>query len=342
MDRKIIFKNGIWILLVAAGLVGGYFMASSYIPGNTAVNEVKSDGAGNPALPENFKYDMAKLKQYDPRQLLYGEETKIKTGLKEPFGLTVNKKDGRVLVVSTEGMLVCDGAIAGKVAALPVRLEGPGSVSFGFAGELLLAGRDSVNIVSGTIIGFGKKGKGVGEFKYITSVKANAKYIFTADAGNRRVCKFDLKGKYLGQIGRKDKAAGKNFVIPSPHMDMDFDSKGNLWVANAGLLQLEKYSPEGVFVSSWGKHGINIDEFIGCCNPVNFVIDGGDNFITAEKGVLRIKKYDKTGKFLGVVAPPGTFNEKNTSIPLAVDSKNRVYALDTIEKTVRVFSEKGY
>ena len=335
VDKKI--KNG--LLVLAAGLLVGYFVVFYFVPGNKAIPEADKAGTGRETLPEKFKYDMETLKSYDPKQVIYKEESKFETGLKEPFGIAIDKNDD-TFVVSPQNILERDNKGKRDISALTFKMDGPGSsLAFNSLGGAFIAGRDKVHIIAKYNTEFGKKGKGDGEFNYISSIKASDKYIYVADAGNRRVYKFDLQGKYKGQVRSQGKILGKGFIIPSPHMDMDFDSYGNLWVANTGLLQLEKYSPEGAFLSSWGKHGVNIDEFIGCCNPVNFVIDKEDNFITAEKGVLRIKKYDKTGKFLGVVAPPGTFNEKNTSIPLAVDSKNRVYALDTFEKVVRVFVE---
>jgi len=318
----------------------GIFSRNTFLVSGPHCPKRVTRGREKNTLPDNFKYDLAALKNYDPKLLSYSETAKFKTGLKEPFGLAVDKKEGLIFVVSTEGLLACNDKGTGKITGLPVKLENAGAAAFGASSALLLAGRDRVNIISKEILTFGKKGRGDGEFSFITAVKASDKYIFVADAGNRRISKFDLQGRFLGKIAGKAEGAGRGFIIPSPHMDIELDGSGELWVADTGRLQLENYSSEGVFLGAWGKHGVNIDEFIGCCNPVNFVIDREGNFVTAEKGVLRIKKYDRTGKFLGVVAGPGTFNEKNAGIPLAVDSKNRIYALDPVESTVRIFSQK--
>ena len=339
MAKNKILKNGVWALLAALGLAAGYFLAFYLVPGNKEIPDAEKAGTGKGVLPDRFKYEIGQFKSYDKKQVIYREDGSFKTGLKEPYGLAIDKKTDLLSVLSTEAVLVCNDKGVGKMSGLSGKLKmiGPAYI---IEGVLSLQEEDKKDFVSGKAFSFEENGGGDGEFKFVTSVKTDGKYVFIADAGNRKVYKFDTKGKYLGQIGKKDKAAGRGFIIPSPCMDMDFDREGNLWVANTGLLKLEKYSKDGAFLGSWGEHGVNINEFIGCCNPVSFIIDREDNFITAEKGVVRIKKYDKTGKFLGIVAPPGVFNEKCKSVPLAVDSKNRIYALDTVEKTVRVFTKK--
>ncbi|MHC4524382.1 MAG: hypothetical protein ACYSU8_02430, partial [Planctomycetota bacterium] len=93
--------------------------------------------------------------------------------------------------------------------------------------------------------------------------------------------------------------------------------------------------------------------FSGCCNPVALAIlpDGG--FVTAEKGLVRVKVYDADGEFVGVVAGPDQLGWiaplrvcktpeecKSKGFDVAVDSAGRIYVLDTLRNVVRVFEKK--
>jgi len=63
-------------------------------------------------------------------------------------------------------------------------------------------------------------------------------------------------------------------------------------------------------------------------------------FVNSEKGLERVKVYDKEGKFVGVVAAPAQFVEGTVGIDLAVDSTGRVLLIDRKAGAVRVFARK--
>ena len=80
------------------------------------------------------------------------------------------------------------------------------------------------------------------------------------------------------------------------------------------------------------------------------------SYVTAEKGLTRVKVYDPDGSFVGVVAGPEQLiaggaprvfanvnDAKASGFDVAVDAEDRVHVLDTIENTIRVFvkTEKG-
>jgi hypothetical protein len=80
---------------------------------------------------------------------------------------------------------------------------------------------------------------------------------------------------------------------------------------------------------------------------------GDDSFVTCEKGLNRVKIYDRDGRFKGVVVGP---RQLSPDLPLdicrspeecqfdgfdvAADSKGTVYVLDTIKNVVRIFGPK--
>jgi hypothetical protein len=98
---------------------------------------------------------------------------------------------------------------------------------------------------------------------------------------------------------------------------------------------------------------VGIEGFSGCCNPVSLAVlpDGG--FVTCEKGLIRVKVYNAEGEFVGVVAGPDELGRTEImrvcdtpeqcgqqSFDAAVDAAGRIYILDTLNHTIRIFEKK--
>ena len=130
--------------------------------------------------------------------------------------------------------------------------------------------------------------------------------------------------------------------MPSPYFDLAMAPDGLLRVADTGRRKIEAYPPDGDLELSWGESSAGIEGFAGCCNPVNFAIRPAGGFVTAEKGITRVKVYDEAGAFEGVVAAPDRFTGASdaAALDVAVDSRGRVLVLDPDRGTVRVFLRK--
>jgi len=122
----------------------------------------------------------------------------------------------------------------------------------------------------------------------------------------------------------------------------------DLWASNPGLHLLQNYDENGKLNTQWGETSIRLEGFAGCCNPVDFAILPDGKFVTYEKGMDRIKIYDRTGVFECVVSAPTTIDEAaltNCSIgskfhDITVDAAGKIYALDDDAKMIRVFQKK--
>jgi hypothetical protein len=179
------------------------------------------------------------------------------------------------------------------------------------------------------------------EKSYITSIATDEKCLYIADAGMRLVWRYDTSGNKLNAIGERDTIRNiPGIIVPSPSMDCAIGQDGSLWVVNPGRHRIENYRSNGDLVFSWGKAGTDIEKFCGCCNPIHMVIMPNGSFLTAEKGIVRVKEYGPTGVFTTVVAPPHAFPNKTTHIAIAVNSEEKVFILDSATKVVLVFSRK--
>lgn len=182
----------------------------------------------------------------------------------------------------------------------------------------------------------------IDDHSVLTSLTIASNFLFVADAGKRKVWKFDLNGKVLGEIGgQKSKDNVAKFIVPSPFFDVATAVDGSIWVVNPGRHQLENFAVDGKLKSKWGKSSPEIEGFCGCCNPTNIAIMKDGSFVTSEKGYCRIKIYNQNGKFKEVVAGESQFKRGTKGLDLAVDSTDRILVLDPKMKKIRIFRRKA-
>ncbi|MGI6339830.1 MAG: hypothetical protein ACOXZV_10725 [Bacteroidales bacterium] len=167
----------------------------------------------------------------------------------------------------------------------------------------------------------------------ITSVSASPRNVVFADAGNKRIFVLNKGGEVVAMMGQGD----ERFVIPSPYFDVAVS--GNLvFAANTGYRRIETWSIDGRKLSEFGEAGTAPGAFCGCCNPVHFAIVP-QGFLTAEKGINRIKILDKEGKFIAFVSVNNDFNQ---SVPLDVASTDgeTIYGANSFDNKLYVFRRK--
>ena len=173
-----------------------------------------------------------------------------------------------------------------------------------------------------------------------TSVSCDDTHVFVADAGNRRVLVYDRDGSLKGEFaGASESAAGHGFIIPSANFDLAADQTGKVWVVNPGKHAIEYYDSEGEMITFWQNSSMEIDGFTGCCNPAEIDMLPNGDFVTSEKGMVRIKIYSDRGKMKSVVAPPGKFEEEVHAPEVSVDEDGTIYALDFDRNMIRVFQK---
>jgi hypothetical protein len=186
---------------------------------------------------------------------------------------------------------------------------------------------------------------------YFTGIAADADSIFVADAGNRVVHRFDRSGKARNRIGARDSKRNiPGFIVPSPFFSVVTGSDGLVRVTNPGRHRVELYTPNGDLELAWGKPGAAIENFCGCCNPIDLALLPDGRTVTFEKGIPRVKVYSAKGEFESVVAGPETFTENARAcgpnectlggMDGVVDDPGRVLILDFATGRVRVLERK--
>jgi hypothetical protein len=168
-----------------------------------------------------------------------------------------------------------------------------------------------------------------------TSVSANKTYLAVADAANKTIFILDKGGEVKRMIGRND----GQFIVPSPYFDVSIDSEGLIYVANTGHRRIETRNTEGTTIMYFGEAGTAPDAFCGCCNPAHF-IKTETGYITAEKGINRIKILGESGEFIEFVS---SNNDFTSSVPLDLASVdgNAIYAANPFDSKLYVFKRKS-
>jgi hypothetical protein len=356
--------------------------------GAVAWFRIDPSGDRGSGLPDAFSYDLEKYEKIDPSLIQYTEKAKIEVGLHEVRAVAVGPDD-HIYVASDKMIRVFDPdgnrqkeialdkepsclAVAGSPLKMgtgselagtntaenssgevPVPLiQRTANAEHNFPNRIYVGMRDHVEVINadGTPDSVWSSPS---KRSVLTSIAVADEDVFVADAGSVVVWHYDLDGKLLGAIGRRDESRGiPQLVIPSPYFDVAIAPDGLLRVVNPGMHHIEAFTFDGHMELSWGKRGMEIDAFCGCCNPSNIAILPDGRVVTAEKGIPRVKVYSESGQFESVVVGPETLAPGRTAtvetrddlrlhpVDLAVDSRSRILVLDPAAGCVRIFEHK--
>lgn len=168
----------------------------------------------------------------------------------------------------------------------------------------------------------------------ITSISANDTYVAFADAANKAIYVLDKEGVLKHIVGKSEDP----FIIPSPYFDVALGSDNTIYVANTGKRRIERRNIEGSLLDFFGEEGTAPGAFCGCCNPAHFAIMPG-GYITAEKGINRIKILSSKGDFIESVSFSNKFIP---SLPLDIASADGtvIYGANPADSRLYVFNRK--
>jgi hypothetical protein len=279
-----------------------------------------------------YALDVDQYKEVDPELISHKETKNFDLGLLIASDMSLYNKSLYISGNSSLVVIPLDGKPANMFEILPRAscLEvDQGNIFVGFSAHVAKYSHE------GELL---QEWSDLGENTVITNLAILEDKIYVADAGNRRIVIFSREGELLGQFeGKTDTVDSHGFIIPSENFDLAVNSFGELWVVNPAKHALQNFSAEGRMRGYWQNSSIDIDGFMGCCNPARITVMEDGSFVTSEKGMVRIKIHDQSGALISVVAPPSLFKEDGKAPEVCADENGVVYALDFDKDVVRVF-----
>jgi len=160
---------------------------------------------------------------------------------------------------------------------------------------------------------WGSKGSEDGQFFWPYGIAVDGSgNVYVADTENHRIQKFSPDGGFLtkwgskgsgnGQFGRSGLTDLKFFGSPSGPFGLAVDRNGNVYVADTCNDRIEKFSPDGGFLTTWREYGDSL--YV----PSGVAVDGNGNVYvadnipiidTGEVGGYRAS-YDNTTAFINL------------------------------------------
>ena len=137
-------------------------------------------------------------------------------------------------------------------------------------------------------------GRGKGEFKTPHGLRVDAQgNVWVTDNARHVVYRMSREGQVTLTLGTLDKGGAGPTNLRSPD-DLVFDSKGLIYVADAGNKRIAKFDADGKYVSAWGKGGKEPGQF---ATAHGLAIDSKDRIYVADRGNNRVQVFNTEGQF---------------------------------------------
>jgi sugar lactone lactonase YvrE len=151
--------------------------------------------------------------------------------------------------------------------------------------------------------------------------------IFTG--GDNGVTVYDTDGNYLFSIGTGGSGIGQF----SQARGVDFDSLGNIYIADSNNSRIQVYDNTGEYITTWGTPGTGEGEIMFIDGVA---IDSNDNIYLADSGNYKVMKFTTAGVYLQTLA--SSFNWPRG---LAVDAADNLYVTEMHGHQIQVFDDIG-
>jgi prepilin-type N-terminal cleavage/methylation domain-containing protein len=168
---------------------------------------------------------------------------------------------------------------------------------------------------------------------YLLAAAQTCTVIYATDNANYRVEIFNMSGGYVGQFGSHGGGNSQFQYIAG----VAVDSSGYVWVADAALDVLKKFTSTGTYVSQ-----ISIPA-APCARGLT--IDSSNNFWVSDDCNNQVYKYSSTGGSPALTLGSGTSGSANTQftnpLGMAIDSGGNIWVADQSNNRVQEFSGGG-
>lgn len=164
--------------------------------------------------------------------------------------------------------------------------------------------------------------------------------VYVADTKNHRIQHFNEYGELLNTWGTfadmgSGNAPGGTFNEP---WGIAVGPDGSVFVADTWNYRIQKFSPDGEFITMWGTSGQG-ESPTAFWGPRDVAVDPNGRVFVTDTGNKRIVVFDSNGQFLSQFGAAGmNLGELDEPVGIAVDVDGKVYVADTWNQRIQVFS----
>ncbi len=183
--------------------------------------------------------------------------------------------------------------------------------------------------------------------------------LYVADVLNHRIQKFDPTGEFLlkwglepnpslphdvpyrmastpGFAGSAMGTGEGEFKYP---LDVAVGPAGLVYVVDRGNHRIQKFTPTGDFLASWGELGNEPGQF---ANPRGIAVAQDGTVFVTDSDNHRVQAFSASGTFLRSWGEPGEADgEFDTPYGITIDAQGSVYVADTYNHRIQKFNATG-
>jgi DNA-binding beta-propeller fold protein YncE len=256
----------------------------------------------------------------------------------KPYGV-ITDADGRLFVVDNFNRFVhvfdTKDNIYYTFPHKETTLISPIDIAIDMSGNIYVS--DSKEAVIKVFRNHGRKyineiGRGV--LKRPTGIAVNKKTgeLLIVDTLRSEIVRYDIKNsEFKGKIGGKGSEPG-NFHYPT---NIFVSSDGHIIVSDSLNFRVQIFSPEGIFLRTFGKPGDSPGYF---ARPRGVATDSDGNIYVVDALFDNVQVFNAIGKLLMDFGGPGNgYGEFWLPSGIYIDNNDRIYVADSYNNRIQIF-----
>ena len=194
----------------------------------------------------------------------------------------------------------------------------------------------------------GSYGEADGEFANPHGVAIDSEgNVYVSERSGLRIQKFDPDGNFIAKWGSEGTGDGQFqhlhdiAVGPGGGSENASQSSSNefVYTTDTELFNVQKFTTDGVFITSWGSEGEGDGQF---ASLESLDVDTQGNVYVADYDNNRIQKLTSDGEFISAWGSEGSEQGQfDGPAGLAVDDEDNVYVTDVNNHRVQKFTSNG-
>jgi uncharacterized protein (TIGR03663 family) len=166
--------------------------------------------------------------------------------------------------------------------------------------------------------------------------------IYVADTGNHRIQHLAVDGSVIniwGSFGAGNGSSAAPTGKFNEPWDLAVGPDGSVYVADTWNHRIQKFTPEGEFITTWGYGISQSGDSFGFYGPRGIAVSDEGLVYVTDTGNKRVVVYDSQGSYITQIGSggfaPGQFDEP---VGIAIDEQGRVYVADTWNQRIQILT----